>query len=108
MKNVIEKRKDIVFYIKLFPLVQLHPEAYDKSKAIVCEKSNAKALQLLEDVFAKKTIPAPSCETKTIDENISLATRLGISGTPALVFENGMLKSGALPADQIMQIVDSK
>lgn len=108
MKKVIEKRKDIAFHIKLFPLVQLHPEAYGKSKAIACEKSNEKALQLLEDVFAKKPIPPPSCDTKIIDENISLAARLGISGTPALIFENGMLKSGALPADQIMQLVGSQ
>lgn len=108
MKKVVEKRKDIAFFIKLLPIVQIHPEAYSKSKAIVCEKSNDRAMQLLEDVFEKKPIPAPTCETRVIDENISLAASLGIGGTPALVFPNGLLKSGALPADQIIQLVDSQ
>ncbi len=40
MKEVISRRKDIAFYIKLFPLVQLHPQAYDKAKAIVCDRSD--------------------------------------------------------------------
>ena len=38
IKQVIEKRKDIVFYLKMFPLQQIHPQAYEKSKTIVCEK----------------------------------------------------------------------
>ena len=53
MKKVIEKRKDIAFFIKMYPL-PMHKGAYEKSKTIVCEKS----LALLEDAFAKKTLPA--------------------------------------------------
>ncbi|MDP2279584.1 MAG: DsbC family protein, partial [Nitrospirota bacterium] len=73
IKNVVEKRKDIAFYIKLFPLTKLHPDAYWKSKSIICEKS----LKLLEDNFEKKIIPKPSCETDVIDKNIKLAASLG-------------------------------
>ena len=68
MKKTIEERKDIAFYIKLYPL-KIHPEAYEKSKAIVCEKS----LALLEAAHEKKPLPKPSCETTVIDENIKLA-----------------------------------
>ena len=48
MKKVVRERKDIAFYIKMFPL-KIHPGAYDKAKTIVCEKS----LKLLEDAYQK-------------------------------------------------------
>jgi len=103
MKKVIEKRKDIAFYIKLFPL-PMHKDAYAKAKAIVCEKS----LSLLEDAFAKKTLPAPKCETSVIDDNISLAQKLGISGTPAIIMPDGRLLPGYLEADALIHQIEKK
>jgi len=101
MKKVIEKRKDIAFYLKLYPL-PMHKDAYAKAKAIVCEKS----MKLLEDAFAKKELPKPSCETSAIDENIKLAAKLGISGTPALVLPNGVVSSGYRDADALIDLID--
>jgi len=103
MKKVIEKRKDIVFYIKLFPL-PMHKEAYAKAKAIVCEKS----LSLLEDAFERKTLPAPKCDTSAIDDNISLAQKLGISGTPAIILPDGRLLPGYLEADALILQIEKQ
>jgi len=103
MKKVIEKRKDIAFYIKLFPL-PMHKDAYAKAKAIVCEKS----LSLLEDAFERKTLPAPKCETSAIDDNISLAQKLGISGTPAIILPDGRLLPGYLEADALILQIEKK
>jgi thiol:disulfide interchange protein DsbC len=97
MKKVLEKRKDIAFYIKLFPL-PMHKGAYDKSKAIICENS----LALLEDAFGRKELPKPKCETSQVDENLELGRKLGINGTPAIIFPDGSLVSGALDADSII------
>lgn len=110
MKQVIEKRKDVAFFMKMYPLVSIHPKAYNKSKTIVCEKtkSNENAIKLLEDVYAKKDIPEPPCETDVIDKNIALGQKLGINGTPTLVFSDGSLVSGALSADDLIQIIDGK
>ena len=107
LKQIVEKRKDIAFYFKIFPILQLHPEAYEKSKTILCEKSNEKAIKLLEDVFAKKTIPEPSCDTTVVDENIELAKKLGISGTPTLIFEDGRVVSGARKAEDLIKLIDN-
>ncbi len=101
IKNVVEKRKDIAFYIKLFPLTKLHPDAYWKSKSIICEKS----LKLLEDNFEKKSIPKPSCETDVIDKNIKLAASLGISGTPTSIMPDGSVLTGSLPADKFIELI---
>jgi thiol:disulfide interchange protein DsbC len=103
MKKIIEKRKDIAFYIKLFPL-PMHKEAYAKAKAIVCEKS----MSMLEDAFERKTLPAPKCETSAIDDNISLAQKLGISGTPAIILPDGRLLPGYLEADALIQQIEKK
>jgi|Deesub1362A_J573_1020465.scaffolds.fasta_scaffold18687_1 thiol:disulfide interchange protein DsbC len=106
LKKITEERKDIAFYIKMFPLVKLHPKAYEKSKAILCQDSNDKSLKLLEDAFAKKELPKPTCETKAVDETISLGTKLGITGTPSLIFQNGRKISGALDAKTLKKLID--
>jgi thiol:disulfide interchange protein DsbC len=103
IKKVVEKRKDIVFFIKLFPL-KIHKDAYKKAKAIQCEKS----LKLLEDAFAKKSIPDPKCETDIIDKNIKLASSLGITSTPTIVFEDGRIIIGTLKAIDLINLIDKK
>jgi thiol:disulfide interchange protein DsbC len=101
MKKVIEKRKDIAFFIKMFPL-PMHSGAYDKAKAIVCEKS----LALLDDAFERKPLPAPKCETTVLDDNIKLAEKLGIRGTPAMILPNGSIIPGYKDADSIISLID--
>ena len=103
MKKVIKERKDIAFYIKLYPL-PMHKDAYAKAKAIVCEKS----LSLLEEAFEKKPLPAPKCETTAIDDNIKLAQKLGITGTPAIIMPDGRLIPGYLEADALIKQIDKK
>ena len=98
---MIEKRKDIVFFIKMYPL-PMHKDAYDKAKAIVCEKS----LSLLEDAFENKPLPAPKCETSALDENIKLAEKLGIRGTPAIILPNGTLVPGYKEADPLITLIE--
>ena len=103
MKKVIKERKDIAFFIKLYPL-PMHKEAYAKAKVIVCEKS----LQLLEDAFEKKQIPAPKCETTAVDDNVKLAQKLGISGTPAIIMPDGRLIPGYMDADALIKSIEKK
>ena len=103
MKKVIAKRKDIAFYLKLFPL-PMHKDAERKAKSIMCENS----LAMLDDAFERKPIPDPKCDTKVIDDNIKLAEKLGINGTPNLIFPDSTLVPGAIDADKIIETVDKK
>ncbi|MBI5682659.1 MAG: DsbC family protein [Deltaproteobacteria bacterium] len=102
-KKIIEKRKDIAFYIKLYPL-QSHPKAYEKSKAILCKKS----VKMLEDAFEGKELPKPGCEAKEIDENIKLAKTLGIDGTPFIILPDGRVIPGYVDADALLNILEAK
>ena len=103
MKKVITERRDIAFYIILYPL-PMHKDAYGKAKAILCEKS----LDLLDAAFEGKPLPKPNCDTKAVDENIKLAEKFGITGTPAVIFPDGTLIPGAMEADAIIQQIDKK
>jgi thiol:disulfide interchange protein DsbC len=103
MGKVVAKRGDVAFFIKMFPLT-IHPGAYEKAKAIVCEKS----LQLLEDSLSGKPLPPAKCETRQVDENMALAKRLGISGTPTLIFPDGVVSPGFRSADGIVELLDRK
>lgn len=89
MKQIVADRDDIAFYVKLLPL-KIHPAAYKKAKAIVCERS----LRLLDRAYDGKALPDPSCETAEVDDNIELAERLGITGTPTIVLPDGGVISG--------------
>lgn len=101
IKKVVAERKDIAFYIKLMPL-PMHPDAFWKSQSILCKNS----VQMLEDNFVKKEIPKPDCDNKQeIEANIKLASELGITGTPTLVFPDGMVAIGGKDAKAIIDLV---
>ena len=101
MKKVVSKRNDIAFYIKIYPLPN-HKGAYEKAKAIICEKS----IKLLEDSFEKKKLPEPKCKTSVVDENIRLAKKIGIIGVPSLILHDGTIISGYRDAESIIRLVD--
>lgn len=101
MKKVVQTRKDIAFYIKMFPL-PMHKEAYGKSKSIVCSGS----VKTLDDAFNGKPLPPANCNSNEVDNNIKLAKTMGISGTPAIIFPDDTIWPGSLTAEQIIEFVD--
>ncbi|MBI4822622.1 MAG: thioredoxin fold domain-containing protein [Nitrospirae bacterium] len=100
MKKVLAKTKDIVFFIKLYPL-PMHPTAYEKAKSIVCEKS----LKALENAFEGKPLPKATCKSEEVDNNINLAKEFGITGTPAIILPDGSVIVSLVPADSLIQLV---
>lgn len=102
MKKAVEMRKDLAFFIKMYPL-KIHPNARRKAQAIVC----AKSAQMLEDSLAGKPVPEPSCETDQIEKNEALAEQLGVRSTPTLIFPDGRVVPGYKTAEQILAYLDA-
>jgi len=103
MKQIIDKRKDIAFFIKMYPL-EFHKDAYWKSKSIVCNNS----IQLLQDCFDKKEIAKTDCKTDEVDNTLKLAKSLGITGTPAIILPDGRLRIGTMPEAELTKLIDGK
>jgi thiol:disulfide interchange protein DsbC len=42
-----------------------------------------------------------TCDTSALQRNLAMAKKYRVTGTPALVFEDGKRVPGALPPDQV-------
>jgi thiol:disulfide interchange protein DsbC len=95
--------KDVTIYTFLYPI--LGPDSNVKSRDIWCSKDAAKAWRdwMVNNVTPPKNVGA--CDAAALDRNIALGQKHRVQGTPALVFENGVRKPGAMPAEQVEQLL---
>jgi thiol:disulfide interchange protein DsbC len=95
--------KDVTIYTFLYPI--LGPDSTVKSRDIWCAKDSAKVWRswMVDGVTPPKNVG--SCDTAALDRNVALGQKYRVQGTPAVVFENGVRKPGALPAAQIEQLL---
>jgi thiol:disulfide interchange protein DsbC len=103
IQEIIAKRKDIAFYMKLYPL-DFHKDAYWKAKSIICNKS----LKLLEENFTAKTIPKTDCTTDEIENTMKLAKSLGINATPTIILPDGRIREGAMSEEELTKLIDGR
>lgn len=98
----LAKIDNVTIYTFMFPLESLHPGTSDLSKKIWCAKnpSAAWASFMSTGNLSKDAEQSKDCKTP-IERNAQKGQQLGINGTPTLIFSNGMLAPGALPAAEI-------
>jgi thiol:disulfide interchange protein DsbC len=90
---------NVTIYTFLFPIDQLHPDAARKSRIIWCAPDRQKAW---DDFFATGALPANdgNCDNPVAATN-ALGQKLKINATPTLVFADGSIVPGALPAARL-------
>ncbi len=105
MKQIAAKHNDVAFYLILNPL-PMHKDAFKKAQAIQCSKST----EMLDDAFSGKTVPEPpaACSADLIQKNIALAKSLEFNGTPTVVRDDGVVLSGSLPEEKLLEWIDKK
>lgn len=91
--------KDVTIYTFLMPI--LGADSTAKSRDIWCSKDAQKTWRawMLDGVAPPKA--AANCDSEVLDRNLALSRKHRITGTPALFFEDGSRKPGALPAEQV-------
>ena len=91
--------KDVTVHVFLIPI--LGPDSVAKSRDIWCARDPGTAWRryMLEGVQPSKA--AASCNTDAIDRNLAFSRTHRINGTPAVFFEDGTRRPGAIPAEQI-------
>lgn len=75
-------------YVFLYPLENIHPQARKKAESIWCAKDKNAAWF---DWMTKKELPQNKGTCKNpIGDNIKLAEKLGLAGTPTIYLSNGL------------------
>ena len=95
---------NITIYTFLMPLAGLHPDAARKSELIWCAEDRTKAWQ---DFMHQGNLPTggkAQCDNP-VARTVALGASLGINGTPALIFADGQIVSGAIPKEEIEKIL---
>src|SRR5512140_1799 len=101
LKKATAKDADVAFLVLPYPRNPNDKATYLKCQAVVCAKSE----KMLDDAFAGKEIPKPSCETKAVDETIRLAERLRIEETPTMILPDGRMISGYMEAEALLALL---
>jgi len=105
-RESLEGVNNVTIYTFLYPLSQLHPDAMHKAKQIWCAPDRlATWIGFMHD---GKALTGPDTCATPLDDIQALGQKLGINGTPALVFANGRMISGAIPKEQLESALDAK
>lgn len=98
---------NITIYTFLMPLAQLHPDAARKSRVIWCAQDRTAAWK---EWIINEKLPENSkddCENP-VESTVQLGARLGINGTPGLIFPSGRMVPGAIPRAEIEKLLAEK
>jgi len=102
LKTVLARRKDLAVYVKLY--TRTGDEAVKaKARAVVCAGTE----KALEDAYAGKALPPPSCGSFAPEETAKTAAALGIRGTPTLILPDGRMIRGYRDAETLLRLLEA-
>jgi len=101
IRKAVGKDPDVAFLVMPYPRNGNDKATYRKCLAVVCSKSE----KMLDDAYAGKELPAPSCKSDAVDQTIRLTERLRIEGTPTLILPDGRMVSGYMEAEALLALL---
>lgn len=95
--------KDVTIYTFLYPI--LGPDSDVKARAIWCSKDAAKAWRawMIDGAAPPRVMGA--CDSAALERNVEFGRKHRVNGTPAVFFEDGTRKPGALPLEQVEKLL---
>ena len=95
--------KDVTIYTFLLPI--LGPDSTAKSRDIFCAKDPVKTWRawMIDGVTPPKVME--KCDTAAIDRTLEFGRKIRVNGTPAVIFEDGTRKPGAIPGAMVEQLL---
>ncbi len=102
LERELLKVNDVTLYLFLYPLF---PGSAEKVARVWCSKDRAKAW---DDLMAGEELAAANkCETPTA-KVLALGKRFGVNGTPSLIFADGEVSFGYMPAAELEKALGNK
>lgn len=96
---------DLTVYVFLNPLLDIHPEAMQRSNEIWCSEDRAKGL-LDYMILGKKPTSRGKCNTP-VKDILAFSELVSINSTPVLIFQNDMRVDGAMYASVIEDLLET-
>ena len=95
--------KDVTIYTFIMPI--LGPDSNAKAKDIWCSKDAAKTWRswMIDGATPPRTMGA--CDAAALERNVAFGHKYRVNGTPALFFEDGTRKGGALPGAEVEKLL---
>ncbi|MEI6305948.1 MAG: DsbC family protein [Deltaproteobacteria bacterium] len=102
LKKLTKIQPDLAIFIMLYPL-PIHPDAYDKSRAILTFKNQS----TLDNAFNGITLLAVGTKdgSRELNEIMIFARRNGITATPSIVLPDGSVLSGFKSAEELNKLL---
>lgn len=94
----LDKLNDVTIYTFIYPL---KTQSIVVSKQVWCEANPAYAWK---NLLQKNVQPKAKNCANPIDRNLELGRKLGVQGTPTLIFGNGLKMVGGRSAEEIQMI----
>jgi thiol:disulfide interchange protein DsbC len=91
--------RNVTVYTFLFPI--LGDDSPEKSRNIWCAKDSGKVWRNWMLDGTPPPAASGKCDSTALDRNVALGRKHGVSGTPALVFENSERVPGILSAEEV-------
>ena len=88
----------------LYPRAGLNSPSYNKAVSVWCAKDRQVALT---DAKIKGKIVSKTCENP-VKKHMEIGEEVGVSGTPAIILEDGSLVPGYRPAKDMARMLDQK
>lgn len=96
-------RQGIKVRYLMFPRAGKNSPSYDKAVSVFCAKDRNAALTRAK---ATGNIEKTTC-ANPVDQHMQLVERLGLTGTPTLMLEDGRLLPGYIPAQRLGKLLDA-
>jgi thiol:disulfide interchange protein DsbC len=101
LEHELQSVTDVTLYLFLYPIFDGSAE---KVRGVMCSKSPAKAW---DNLMLNGVAPAKgTCDVQT-DKVMALGKKLKVNGTPALIFANGQLNPGYMPAADLNKALEA-
>ncbi len=95
LEHELQDVNDVTLYLFLYPIFDGSAE---KVQGVWCSDDKVKAW---DDLMLKGVLPAAGKCDAPIAKVLELGKRLKVNGTPALVFANGVINPGYMPAAEL-------
>lgn len=98
LETELDKLNDVTIYTFIY---SLKPQSIAVSKQIWCDANQAYAWK---NLLEKNIQPKAKTCANPIERNLELGRKLGVTGTPTLIFSNGLKMVGGRSAEDIQAI----